>query len=318
MKKLDYKNTNLVAFGDSFTFGQGIYPIPDDGKSDVQLSWREKSNNVSYAKIVSNICNFKSYENYGIPGNSNNGMLNNIRSYYENNKTNKDVFYLIGLTHPDRDFMMRYIDHCEMYDSYNFSWNNWLIGVKQNRKRGFDSPLYYNVSKRTMEEWLSHYWNNFTVTLKHTEFYFSLIDFLESKKLNYAIVDLINDVPYRIEQCNILEKIENKGWLGLFEETYDFTPQISMYVDSIKNNKLYLNWHNLQNYDTFPTTNIKTRASSFMNINHIIHEYGIVRYKDVNHLLSTLPNDRHWNKLGNKLAGQTVAEFILKNYEDKK
>jgi len=319
---MDFQNTKLVAFGDSFTFGQGVHPIPTETSDRVQLNWKEACNTVSYAFTVKNSCKFGSYENYCIPGNSNSGILNTMRMYYENNKTNKNVTYLIGLTHPDRDMIMRGIDHSKTYDTLDFSWSNWLEGHTQSLKNkkaqvktgGWDSPLYHSLSRRSMEEWMMYYWNNFTIILKHSEFYFSLIDFLEKREIDYILVDVINDVLYRIEERMILDKIKNAGWRGFFEKNFNFDEQVRMYVKHAKSNKRYMNWHSLQGFKYFPQTDVTTRAPAFINLNHMLSEYGVCEHNNMHYFKSEIPDDFHWNQKGNKFAGRAVADFMLKYY----
>ena len=319
---MNFQSTKLVAFGDSFTFGQGVYPVPTEKGDHVHMNWKEACNSASYAFTVKDSCKFGSYENYSIPGNSNSGILNNVRMYYESNKTNKNVTYLIGLTHPDRDLIMRGIDHSKTYDTLDFSWSNWLEGHTQSLKNnksqsktgGWDSPMYHSISKRSMEEWMTHYWNNFTIVLKHSEFYFSLIDFLEKRDIDYILVDVMNDVLYRIDERMILDKIKNTGWRATFEKKFNFDEQVNVYVNHAKSNKRYMNWHSLRGYEHFPQTDVITMANAFINLKHMLNEYSRCAHNNIHYFKSEIPDDFHWNQKGNKFAGRAVANFMLKYY----
>lgn len=318
MQKIDYDKTKLVAFGDSFTFGQGVFPIPDNNKT--QLSWKAESNSVSYPTLLADNLNFNSVENYAAPGCSNPGMMSIMRSYYNSNPTNKDVLYLVGLTTPDRDWIMRYMDHKEKYDPVDFTYNHWLQGHNHNNKNarkpgGFDSPLYYDISQRSMEEFLTHYWNNYTILLKHAEFYFSLIDFFEARGLNYILVDVVNDALAKIDRHNVLEKVSTSGWNNIFKEAYGFDLVVNSYYEESKKNKNYVNWFTLRDITYYIGTkqqNLKTPA--FQNLNHYVLQYGVDANGQMKSMLSTLPDDQHWNEKGHVLVSKLLSEFITKNY----
>ena len=321
MHKIDYNKTKLVAFGDSFTFGQGLFP-PPTGRDKTQLSWKAESNSISYPKLIADKLKFNSVENYAVPGSSNPGMMSIMRSYYDSNPTNKDIVYLVGLTTPDRDWIMRYMDHKEKYDPVDFTYNHWLQGHNHNKNSsktmGFDSPLYYDISQRSMEEFLTHYWNNYTILLKHAEFYFSLIDFFEARGLNYILVDVINDTLAKIDRYNLLEKVSTSGWNNIFKDAYGFELVINNYYKEAKKNKNYINSVTLQDIPYYVGTkhqNLKT--PKFQNLNHYILQYGMDAYGKMASMLSTLPNDKHWNKEGHILVSNLLVEYITKNYGKK-
>ena len=323
--QLDYKNTDLVVFGDSFTFGQGVFPIPGPSKTLInneQIFWKERSNNISYVNLVSNKLGFKSCFNYAIPGCSNPGILSIMRSYYKQNPTNKNVLYVVGLTTPDRDTIMRYTDHKEKYDIVDFTYNHWLQGYNENKNKnavktnGFDSPLYYGISKRSMEEYLTHYWNNFTILLKHAEFYFSMIDFFESRGLNYIILDVVNDTIAKIETYNLLDKLDESGWLMHLNINHNIDSIIPNYYIEAKSNKRYLNWNSLRDIKKFVGTDYDTNIKAFQNLNHYVLQYGVNVFGDMNKLLSVIPDDKHWSKKGHMLVADLVSDFIQKNYKD--
>ena len=308
----------LVAFGDSFTFGQGTVIPLKDHETESHLEWRKVSNDAAYPNAIKNKLNFKSVENFSMPGASNSGIMSTMRSYYNSNPTNKDVLYLIGLTTPDRDWIMRYMDHKEKYDPVDFTYNHWLQGHNHNKNArkpgGFDSPLYYGISKQGMEQYLTHYWNNFTILLKHAEFYFSLIDFFESKQLNYIILDIVNDTVSKVEKYNLLSKISFSGWHRIFKDEYNMNNIVNNYYIEALNNKRYLNKFNLEDN----TSDDFKIDKNIENLNTYILDYGVQHYGDMSKFLSSIPGDKHWNKEGHILVSNVVSNFILKNYGERK
>ena len=100
---MDVSNRTLYSFGDSFTYGDGLFPSPHRLSDKSSIPYINKRLKNSYTGLLERTMNFSGSVNYGIIANNNEYMLSQV--YREINKPDFDAdksFFLINLTDPAR------------------------------------------------------------------------------------------------------------------------------------------------------------------------------------------------------------------------
>jgi lysophospholipase L1-like esterase len=322
--KLDYSNMTLVSFGDSFTFGQGITKDADYVSSiakkyapgsahDARREWKIKSNKYAYTNKLKDILKFKEAINLGLPGASNKRIYSLVRSYCMNNDTS-DTFLVINLTSPGRNFISTsYTEEKHKNIMYDFNYTVWNED-KDLKKKNLN--IVTNLSKKSVSEFLTEYFNNMTILSDHIITYNALIDFLDKIKVPYVILDIINDTPSVENHYGVLGKLYNDFHyemnkisgvdLSDYCHIEDYFRNLKETIDTSK----YLNYFTIRkHYKTYLGTKIKTEPH-LKCLNRYMYTHPLGKHV----IQSPVPNDGHWSITGHQVFAELAADWIQKKY----
>lgn len=326
-KVLNFSQLDLVSFGDSYTFGHGSVIESDYIKLNVEETSKVKdvaiansiarkkfkyvSNKNCYTAMLNDRFGFRSCYNLGVPGSSNKSTLRNIKTFAEQNDVS-DKFFIINLTRPDRDLIYTKNLHYDKFSPYDFIYKVWEEDKKENQKQRMLE--IFKVRHNSMAETFGYYFNNYTIIMNHIMLYYALVDYLETKKINYVMFDILNDVPMSNILYNVIDNIQTSDMVKdfLYSDEYSFEDRyIENYYQDMENlsNPLYLNSFALNTYDYY--VNTEQPIKKFMpNLNRYVHMHPTEET-----VMSPIKGDPHWNTLGHKIFTDLLEDWILKHYE---
>lgn len=181
----------LVAYGDSWTIGEGCNREIEDTLSKHEKMTYQKEN--SWVKFLSDSLNL-SYENNGISGNPNNKIFNQIVDDVKNGITTKNDLVVVMWSSSLRDYLP-YMPHGPKGE-----WLSWST------KHLMDTPERFFTSTQTENRYYDFFmedYKKFWLSNLHTDLYYSIINqnyiiflqqFFAHYKINYILCDGIEDM----------------------------------------------------------------------------------------------------------------------------
>lgn len=320
----DWSEYTLLSFGDSFTFGDGLYHLPEFNPETsvfrrVYTEYSAKTKQKNYTSVLAKNMGFKNYINFGIPGGSN---RNSIRMLYEFLNQNPDIdtskiFILFGLTDPFRDTIA--------YTNEN------------------DAHIYKAMTAHTLATTLhkiSIHSNSIETSVAVSDVMF------HEKRMLYEHIDVLTKFKYLVEKLNIqyfMYDIVNHTFNdpayfdskngdytdGLFdiyylseEDTaknagYNFSQNIFL------NSKQLCAGNSLKYYKNFQLDksryyfdNKTMKVNNVPNLNKYFNDWAEANYTNTKskdayheHFISTIDN-AHWNEDGHKIVALMLQSWI--------
>lgn len=318
----------LVSFGDSFTFGQGS-SIGSDFATDIfpkfntateaRIEWKRISNSNAYTKFLADNLGMDSWINLGIPGASNKRIYTNLRSYCENNDISDSVI-VVALTSPDRDYIATPIktkdDAYVMFDFYYSVWD--IFKSSPETSMGRRIGIIEDVNHNTVKEMMYSYFNNFTVVSNHIITHNAISDYLKSTGRPYIIIDILNDVPYCVQNYMILDKLydafpyEINKSIGVDLSDFSHIKDYQYELQSTTTTNPYLNYYTLkENYKNYFNTDVELNAQHCRRLS-----LYMIKHPQSVDIKSKVPGDNHWSDTGHKIFADLLTDWIRKKYGD--
>lgn len=326
-RKLKFKDTTLVSFGDSYTFGHGstlesnlISIINSDNLAKqnpeyARKKWRQISNRNSYTKFLEKRLHFKQSHNLGLPGCSNKSIFKAIVDYSEMNSTD-NVLYIINLTRPERDLIYTKNHRFDSYVPYDFIYNLWNETRKDPNENKLD---IYNIKPDGLEGALQYYFNNYTIIINHIILHYALTNYLETLGVPYILVDVLNDLTVSNIRYNIVDNIVTSSdeYKNFFDDESDFSMSksiIERYFEDLENKTIptYLNYFSLLDYKYYLNTDVRFKKTGIVPTLDSYIRY----YPTEKSILSPIKGDPHWNVYGHELFTDILEDWLLKHFED--
>jgi len=210
----------LVAYGDSWTIGEGCNREIEDTLSKHEKMTYQKEN--SWVKFLSDSLNL-SYENNGISGNPNNKIFNQIVDDVKNGITTKNDLVVVMWSSSLRDYLP-YMPHGPKGE-----WLSWST------KHLMDTPERFFTSTQTENRYYDFFmedYKKFWLSNLHTDLYYSIINqnyiiflqkFFAHYKINYILCDGIEDmflgIHSEFDKTHLINK--DKYW-GCMNTTFRY------------------------------------------------------------------------------------------------
>lgn len=323
---MDFSKHNLISFGDSFTFGQGI---EGDGISFVDYlekhkpidreiavkNWVQRSKSNSYTARLSLLLGVNKHVNLGQMGASNYHTLYYLREFIKKNHDENNI-YLVGLTEPSRHVSLQTrITKASHTDYKNYMMLESLRTDYIQRVRGlrttYNGRFYQDLDNKFWEKYLTSFNTPENFLFNHIQNYYNLCDVLKGKK--YFIFDILNDTDYQLnkmpemlklhtEHAVISEVVDTNLINNGFEPVVGSNSFIKDYMDHVSDNHRYFNYYKLN--EKYQNDNISLRKGRnviFKSINDYIFHLG-------DGFLNT--HDTHWNAHGHKIVANILKDFI--------
>lgn len=314
---MSFADQRLVAFGDSYTFGQGLYPFEGEFKN-----WKQKCNDISYINLVSQQLGFGEHINMSYPGASNAGIMSMIKSFYSKNKNAENDLYVISLTLADRDEISSLAETTNRQNVFDFTYTGWeharsLIKSKDKNvdAYGYNLDCFTKISENTMKVMLSYYYNKHTMLLKHIHTFNSIVDFLNARNIKFVLLDGINDAPSLQKRYDILKTFDWNNWRQFYKEhNYIDKSIVEIYYEDLENNEIpqYLNYYNFKHYKEFVGTGKINPKKVYKCMDDYVLKYGKEHHGSSDYV--TIPDDGHWNQEGHLVASYLVSDWIKRHH----
>lgn len=261
---MNFSKMNLVAFGDSYTFGQNVttdssakvikrevLAYPENQRQRIGRNmYRQRCHNGAYPNKLGSLLGFNTTLNLAIPGTGNDHIYDTMYNYVSENDTSND-FFVIGLSDTDRQ--INYTK--QVYEGKRVSTLSHLDSFYLTRIEHANQPgsqPVTEVEKYFYKESASYYnyiFNEYTELYKYVINYNNIINLLEKNNIPYIIFDCINRINYQQNEEIFTKKMDHSnihnGVMSLYAEEHDFNfapnKLIIDYFRNLKNNKKYLN-----------------------------------------------------------------------------
>jgi len=181
----------LVAYGDSWTVGEGCNREIEDTLSKHEKIIYQKEN--SWVKLLSDQLNMP-YENYGISGNPNNKIFNQIVDDVKSGTTTKNDLVVVMWSSSLRDYLP-FMPHGPKGE-----WLSWSV------KHLMETPERFYTSTQTENRYYDFFmedYKKFYLTNLYDDLYYSMVNqnyiiflqqFFKHYKINYVLCDGIEDM----------------------------------------------------------------------------------------------------------------------------
>lgn len=304
---MDVSNRVLYSFGDSFTYGDGLFPTKNFDLSDnLNVIYINKRIKNSYTGLLERTMNFKSSLNYGIVANNNEYMLSQV--YREVNKPDFDPdksFFLINLTDPAR-WAARSFDP-NIYNLYN------IHSLENLTFSGMDTDNIHILATVLFDDYtnMMRYYNTLN-SFKHL---------FNSVKVPYYMFSGINTIDDRVNRYVKLKETWNKVRIPeyRFPNLIDNIPNLlEQYEELVNSITHFETLRESLEIGAWPWD----KNSKFLGGDDRSYMYNLVKVMDIytankhtaynyykRHLV--LPCG-HWNIQGHKLAAQIIKSLIEK------
>lgn len=325
---MDFSEYTLVSFGDSFTFGQGstlgsdLERIRRDlklegDKTDPRIPFKKISNRKSYTRLLETSMGFDGSINLGIPGTGNKRIFQIIKDFHRQNRnTDKKFFYIIGLTHAARDLIMTKNKVTNLYESYDFIFNNWEKDIRRPKTLRHPQEIH-DLKVETFLDITKYYRNDYSVLIDYLNLYEDMINFLELNNIPYVMFDILNDMSWNIYRFDLKDKIGLQRWAELClagSEYYKFDDihnLIDNHLELINDpSSKHLNYKTYQELEYYVNTETLIDYDVIPNM--------MVKYVDrhpIGNTDSPVEGDDHWNSKGHRVAMELIQYWIRKHYE---
>lgn len=324
----DWSDHILLSFGDSFTFGDALFPQPPvdsqtltETKYQKYYEYSKQCREHSYTRFVSNILRFKGHINFGLPGGSNNNSLRMLIEFLQQNPDldRSKIFVLFGLTNIYRDslsftnkngaYIYRPFTASVLATQFHLSANN----IKDAEQSLLVSEVVFHEMKMIYD------YINLLRTLK---------EILEGQKIKYLIFDIVNDFDY--------DSIKDgpSYQYGLFNFFYDSEQEAVKQNNLNYNNKIFeaandlllgfgfnhrINLRDLTTnhlpYKMFDETFYEDSNKEIPNIVQYIHMWAIIKFgwRNGNPYFDkyvSKHDNAHWNIDGHRIAAKIIKSWI--------
>jgi hypothetical protein len=181
----------IVAYGDSWTVGEGCNREIEDTLSKHEKIIYQKEN--SWVKLLSDQLNMP-YENYGISGNPNNKIFNQIVDDIKSGTTTKNDLVIVMWSSSLRDYLP-FMPHGPKGE-----WLSWSV------KHLMETPERFYTSTQTENRYYDFFmedYKKFYLTNLYDQLYYSMVNqnyiiflqqFFKHYKINYVLCDGIEDM----------------------------------------------------------------------------------------------------------------------------
>jgi hypothetical protein len=181
----------LVAYGDSWTVGEGCNREIEDTLSKHEKIIYQKEN--SWVKLLADQLKMP-YENYGISGNPNNKIFNQIVDDVKSGTTTKNDLVVIMWSSSLRDYLP-FMPHGPKGE-----WLSWSV------KHLMETPERFYTSTQTENRYYDFFmedYKKFYLTNLYDQLYYSMVNqnyiiflqqFFKHYKINYVLCDGIEDM----------------------------------------------------------------------------------------------------------------------------
>lgn len=263
---MNFSKMNLVAFGDSYTFGQNVSMDANIDVIEREISkqhpcisayyagintWRERSHNDAYPQQLASRLGVNKTINLALPGIGNDHIYDAMYNYVSENDTSKD-FFVIGLSDTDRqvNYTKQLID-VKKSSTLSFLDSFYLTKIEDTHKSG-NKPIT-EVEKYFYKETAAYYtyiFNEYTELYKYVINYNNIINLLEKNNIPYIIFDCINTANYYHNEETFSKHMDHShiqlDTIRLYSEKthyFNFAPNklVIDYFKNIKKDKKYLN-----------------------------------------------------------------------------
>lgn len=328
----DWSDHILLSFGDSFTFGDGLFPQPlvssqtlVETKYQKYYEYTKQCRKHSYTRFVSNLLGFKGHINFGLPGGSNNNSLRMLIEFLQQNPDldRSKIFVLFGVTNIYRD-SLSFTNEKGAYIYRPFTAPllvTELHDVSIHTKNVEESLLVSEIVFHEMK--MIYDYINLLRTLK---------EILEGQKIKYIIFDIVNDFDY-----DSIKKNPSYEY-GLFNFFYDSEQEAVKQNNLNYNNKIFeaasdllqgfgfnhrinlrdLTKNNLP-YKMFDGTFYEDSNMVITNMIQYMHFWAIIKFGWHNRNPNGNPyhqkyiskyDNAHWNIDGHRIAARIIKSWI--------
>ena len=208
----------LVAYGDSWTIGEGCNREVEDALSKHEKMAYQKEN--SWVKFLADDLNF-TYENNGISGNPNNKIFNQIIDDVKNGITTKNDLVVVMWSSSLRDYLP-FMPHGPKGE-----WLSWSTKhLMQTPERFFTSTQtenrYYDFFMEDYKKfWLTNLNSDLYYSIVNQNYIIFLQQFFAHYKINYVLCDGIEDMFLGVSKdYDKTHLVETKNYWGCMQTTF--------------------------------------------------------------------------------------------------
>ena len=302
---MDVSNRTLYSFGDSFTYGDGLFPTEDfDLSNKLNVIYINKRLKNSYTGLLERTMRFARSVNYGIIANNNEYILSQV--YREVNKPDFDPdksFFLINLTDPARWAARSF--NPNIYNLYNV--------------HSLENLTFSGMNIENIQILATVLFDDYTNMMRYYNTLNAFKHLFNSVKVPYYMFSSINTIDDRINRYAELKQTWNKIEIPevLFPNLVDDIPNILEQYEELVNS--------INHFETVRESiepgpwpwdkNQRFRGGEdrkyMHNLVKVMDIYTANKYQSRNYYKKhmILPCG-HWNLQGHKLAAQIIKSLI--------
>ena len=301
---MNFSDYTLVAFGDSFTFGDGLYAW--DKEKELAQDYRLKCNKRAYVAKLQKRLRFKSSLNLAVMGCSLSRMYYNMQRFIEYNDTS-EIFFVIGLPFPERQFTISRYTSKDNSITQNLPMDYWYGNINFDKRNFGMMSDTANLNSKWWDHYYAYFINKQIIVYEHINLMKAILKLLQGKK--YLIFDSTNDLPYRLHNKKFIKELDIFDNYPLEGQTngYNyptFQTIIEDYKLMISENKNYINFlNNGFQVDSHPNRTVKH-----------MDEY-VKTYSEMERRAKHIP-DGHWNEDGHRLVSHFLEQQIRKEFKN--
>jgi len=318
---MNWSESTLVSFGDSFTFGQGT---EGEGISYIEYTekykkldnkqiikqWIERSNSASYTTLLAKKLGCFKFVNLGHMGASNQHTILYLREFIRKNHKSTNV-YLIGLTDPWRHITLQYKEPKRKHTNYGpylcfETIRPDVVDLLSEQKKLYSSNYHKNLDSRFWGNYITSFRTHENVLYSHIDNYYTICEILKGKQ--YFMFDIMNNIDYQISRTTMPEvHVDQQHFQNVKEDnlvkagfkSLDIPNKfIYEYTQHVINNKRYFDYYTLNHYYKYKKT-----KKQLANLDVLMHDYGY-----------TAKYDTHWNSAGHQKVTDILHNYITNIY----